>query len=502
MTPTRRRRRALHVLLSAFALTATLVACTGSGSTTGPTGATVPTTTAASGTGTSGVVVTQAPGTSLPVGAKFDWSRFDLSKPFLTALGPSTPTFYEMVWCDVEPKQGARDWSTLDQVVAQAATIKADFMLKIRVGACWATGDTKATKVRGRKTESLMPTDLEAYRQFVTATVARYAPKGVHEYAIENEINSPSFWGGSVTDFEKLMGVASSAIRAADPKAEVVDMGVSSTAYGVGIAARLLEQGKDAEAVAAWNTYYERRIGTRGDKIPKVADAGQLRDTLALTQNARNAQYLALATKLATDKVVDVRQVHFYESYQAAGLFTDYLRATTPPGTAIEAWEVGQFVRTQKLTDQERTDQLIKSVALLLGGGVSKVLWLPLVVNPDGRNGGDEPRYGLIEPDGAVRATGKAFEAMAKASAGATISGISTGRTAGVMFAGKAGTSAFVWASTGSVTVPPSAGTLLAPASSAGAGSAAPSSGGQLDSTSPREIQTTGSPADLLKALS
>ncbi|MEO3936286.1 hypothetical protein V3N99_05935 [Dermatophilaceae bacterium Soc4.6] len=504
MTPTRRRRTALPVLLTALVLSTALTACTSGGSTTTPATTAVTTSRATPGAPapTAGAGITQAPGSSLPVGAKFDWSRFDLSKPFLTGLGPSTPTFYEMVWCDVEPTRGARDWSTLDAVVTQAASIKADFMLKIRVGACWATGDTKATKVRGRKTESLMPTDLTQYRQFVTDTVARYAPRGVHEYAVENEINSPSFWGGSVDDFAKLMGVASSAIRAADPLARVVDMGVSSTAYGVGIAQRLLDQGKDAEAVSAWNTYYERRIGTRGDKIPQVADAAQLRDALGLPQNARNAQYLALAATLATTKVVDVRQVHFYESYASATLFTDYLRATTAPGVAIEAWEVGQFVRSQQLNDQERTDQLVKTVALLLGGGVSKVLWLPLVVNPNGRNGGDEPRYGLIEPDGSVRATGTVFAAMAKAAAGATISGISTPRASGVMFTRATGTSAFVWATAATITVSPSAGKLLAPAASNGGAAAPPASGGQLDSTSPREIQATGSPTDLIKALS
>jgi len=48
---------------------------------------------------------------------------------------------------------------------------------------------------------------------------------------------------------------------------------------------------------------------------------------------------------------------------------------------------------------------------------------------------------------------------------------------------------------------PASAGRLLAPASSADAGKAA-APGAKLDSTSPREIQTTSSPGDLLKALS
>ena len=500
MTVSPWRRTALPAVLAALTLSLALAACSPSEPTEIPVTQPPSTSGSSGGTGGTGTTGGSTGGPVLPagdvgpIGAKLDWSRVDLVKPYLAGLG-ATPTFYEMVWCEVEPSQGQRDWSTVDGIAQKAAALHVSLMIKIRVGACWATGDQQPQKVRGAKgkTESFLPADLDTYRNFVTDTVKRYSAKGVHVYAVENEINSASFWGGSVADYEKLVRVAAPAIRAADPKAVVTDMGISSTAYGVGIAQRLLDAGKDAEAVTAWNTYYERRIGTRGDQLRKVDDVAGLREQLGEDQPRRNAEYLALATKLATDKTVDVRQVHFYESYRAAPLLTDYLRATTPAGTPIEAWEVGQFLTTGSLTDAQRTDEVVKSVALLLAGGIRMVLWLPLVVNPDGRNS-DEPRYGLVNVDGTARLTGTAFAAMAKAAAGASVRAVATPKVTGVLFSGSTTSSAFVWATSSEVTLPAGAGKVLAPVSGAAAGDAV--------STSPREITSTGTATDLLEALS
>ncbi len=244
-----------------------------------------------------------------------------------------------------------------------------------------------------------MPKDMSKYNAFVTSVVKRYSAQGVHTYAVENEINSESFWGGTTTEFESLIKAAAGSIHAADPSAAVADPGISSTAYGAAIAKRLVDQGKVPDAVKAWNTYYSRRIGTRGEQIQSVTDGASLAAALASPQSTRNLEYLALAEKLQKDKVVDIRQVHFYESWQAAPAFVDYLKATTPAGMPIEAWEVGQFLKDGSLTDEKRAQEMVKTVSVLLAGGVRRVLWLPLVMNPVGRNS-NEPRYGLLNPDG------------------------------------------------------------------------------------------------------
>ena len=388
-----------------------------------------------------------------PLGAKYDWSRFDLVSPYLKNLSGSA-TFYELVWCDVEPSQGNQDWKTMDAVARKAQEVGARLMIKIRVGSCWATTRSDPQHVRGtkNKSESFMPKDLDAYKAFVTSVVKRYSAQGVHTYAVENEINSESFWGGTPAEFETLVKAAADSIRAADPSAAVADPGISSTAYGAGIAKRLLDEGRGDDAVTAWNTYYARRIGTRGDQIAAVHDVAGLRAALASPQTARNLQYLALAEGLQKDKVVDLRQVHFYESWDAAPALVDYLRATTPAGMPIEAWEVGQFLRDSTVSDEVRAQELVKTVSVLLAGGIRRVLWLPLVMNPKGRNS-DEPRYGLLNPDGSARLTGTAFETMARASDGAVATPISGKGLTGVALERDGRTTAFVWSTGGDVRI-------------------------------------------------
>ena len=109
-------------------------------------------------------------------------------------------TYYEVTWCDVEESQGARDWSTLDRIADRSQKVGVTMMLKLRVGRCWATGG-EAQYERGRKTKSAMPKDMGTYRAWVREAVLRYSAKGIHEYAIENEINSKSFWAGTPQEF-------------------------------------------------------------------------------------------------------------------------------------------------------------------------------------------------------------------------------------------------------------------------------------------------------------
>jgi hypothetical protein len=434
---------------------------------------------------------------SAPLGAKYDWSRFDVVSPYLKTLSGSS-TFYELVWCDIEPTDGQQDWKTMDGVVRKAQTVDARLMIKIRVGSCWAT-ESNPQHVRGakKKTESFMPKDLDRYRAFVTSVVKRYSAVGVHTYAVENEVNSESFWGSSTSELETLVRAAADSIRAADPSAAVADPGISSTAYGAAIAKRLLDQGKEAEAVKAWNTYYSRRIGTRGDQLQAVNDVAGLRAALASPQSTRNLQYLALAEKLQKEKVVDIRQVHFYESWEAAPAFVDYLSATTPAGMPVEAWEVGQFLKDGNLTEEKRAEELVKTVSVLLGGGIRRVLWLPLVMNPVGRNSA-EPRYGLLDPDGSIRSTGAAFEAMAQASAGAKATAIAGKGLMGVALEKNGKTVAYVWSTAGDVKVTLRPGETV---KQVGAPSPSAATGSAVIGSTPVQVVSDRTAAELVGAL-
>jgi hypothetical protein len=390
---------------------------------------------------------------SSPLGAKWDWPRAGLYQSYLTQV-TGTRTFYEMVWCDQQAAAGKPvDWTKTDQIVQQSNALGITMMLKIRVGLCWATGGTaQFTRGNKNKTESAMPKDMGQYSAFVASVVQRYSAMGVHEYAIENEINSRSYWAGSPQDYRTLVTAASKAIHQGDPKAEVVDAGMSSTTYGYGIAQSLLTEGKGPEAVQAYLKYYQRRIGTRGDQLPAVTSPDQLRGVMNSDQGKRNLAYLSLMTALATEKIVDVRQVHFYEPWTNVPALLAYLKANTPATTPIEAWEVGQFWKGSDAEDTERSNEIVKTMTLLLGGGLRAAIWLPLAFNPGGRNG-DEPRYGLLNADGTERVSGQQVAAMVAASRDATAVPVASHGLTGVAFDHGDSADLFVWASGTSATV-------------------------------------------------
>ena len=286
----------------------------------------------------------------------------------------------------------------------------------------------------------------------------RYAPQGVHRYAVENEVNSPSFWAGTAQEYADLVGVAAEEIRSADPDAIVLDGGPSSVAWGYAIAQRLLDDGRDDDAVDAWNTYFANRIGTRGRSIQELDDADGLREALASEQGVRNVEAVEVSAQLARDGTTDSRQVHFYEPWQGAPALMDLLRATTPDDVPLEFWEVGSFVRGQQVPVEESADQTLRTAASLLALGAGLVVWLPTAFDPGGRNP-DEPRTGLLEPDGTVRPTGEVYRELAEAAAGATPVPVDAGGVMGVGFDRDGGSVAFVWSAQDQVEVDVDGGT-------------------------------------------
>ena len=152
-------------------------------------------------------------GKANPLGAKWDWSRLENFKPYLASISGGA-TFYDLAWCDVEPTEGKRDWSTVDSVAHMARDLGFELYLKIRTGSCWATRDSGAGAGgggRGRKDVSHMPADMAKYQAFLTDAVKRFSPLGVHEYAIENEVNAPLHWAETSKDYVTLVTAAGKA---------------------------------------------------------------------------------------------------------------------------------------------------------------------------------------------------------------------------------------------------------------------------------------------------
>jgi hypothetical protein len=402
--PVTRSLRRLFLTLVAVALVAT--ACSSGGGST------------ASSTSTTAAAPLPPLGKPNPLGAKWDWSRLDNFKPYLASISGGA-TFYDFAWCDVEPSEGKRSWSTVDAVAKNARALGFELYLKIRTGSCWATVDSGGGGGggrRGRKDVSSMPADMAQYQAFLTDAVKRFSPLGVHEYAIENEVNAPIHWSGTSGDYIKLVTAASGAIHAADPNARIVDGGLGSTVYGAAIARRLLDQGKESEAVSAYQQYYARRFAVRAQQLPQVSDASELRSVLASGQAARNLEHFDATVQLAQQKVIDDFEIHFYEKGDNVPPLLDLLHATLPPTTPIQAWEVGQFWPNAPEDEHVHAEELKITVNALLDGGVQRVIWLPLAYNPNGRNA-NELRFGLVDPDGRVRESGVDFAQIAAAHA-------------------------------------------------------------------------------------
>ncbi|MBV8295835.1 MAG: hypothetical protein JO085_03285 [Acidimicrobiia bacterium] len=353
-----------------------------------------------------------------PLGAKWDWTRLDNFKPYLASISGGA-TFYDFAWCDVEPSEGQRNWSTVDGVAQGARALGFELYLKIRTGSCWATVDTSGStgrRRRARKDVSSMPVDMTKYEAFVSDTVKRFSPLGVHEYAVENEVNAPLHWAGTSAEYVTLVTAAGRAIHGADPNAHVVDGGLGSTVYGEAIARRLLDEGKDSDAVNAYQRYYSRRFAVRAQQLPQVSGAAELRDVLNGGQAARNLEYFDATVGLARDKLIDDYQVHFYEKWDNVPALLDLVHASLPPALPVQVWELGQFWPDAPADESAHADELERAVNGFLDGGAQRVIWLPLAYNPNGRNP-SELRFGLVDPDGHVRESGKAFARIAAAHA-------------------------------------------------------------------------------------
>jgi hypothetical protein len=379
------------------------------------------------------------------LGVKWDWDRAAAYDSFLKGFGGGD-TFYELVWCDVETAPGLRSWARIDEVVDGAARDGFEMNLKIRVGSCWATNSRLDARGGKNKTASLMPRDMAAYQDFVRAVVARYAPKGVHRYAVENEVNGNGFWQSTPADYERMVRAASTTIRAADPKAIVLDGGISATAYGAGVSQWLLDQGKTAEAIAAWSAFYERRFDVRGDQLPRVKDAAGLRAALAGDQPARNLAFLEATFHLAADGVLDAYQLHFYEPWNNVPLLLSYLHTRLPARLPVESWETGIFWPGGD--EQAVPGETVKLTSLLLAGGVRRIIWLPAAHDPNGRRDA-EYRFGLFDPDGQPRPGAVLFRDLAQAVDGSAVQGLPGDAVQGVTLSRAATTVMAVWSDAG-----------------------------------------------------
>ena len=143
-----------------------------------------------------------------------------------------------------------------------------------------------------------------------------------------------------------------------------------------------------------------------------MSNAAELRDALASDQAVRNLASFDATVQLAQQHVIDVFEIHFYEKWVNVPALLDLVHASLPASLPVQTWELGQFWPDAPSDEHVHADELRHEVTLMLDGGVTRVIWLPLGYNPNGRNR-SELRFGLVDPNGRVRESGRVFAELA-----------------------------------------------------------------------------------------
>ncbi|WP_424535217.1 hypothetical protein ACOZ38_34430 [Sphaerisporangium viridialbum] len=388
-------------------------------------------------------------------------------------------TFHELVWCAIETRQGTRYWDLDDQVVAGLLAHGYRVLLRIRVGSCWASG--RPTADRPRIAVSYPPVDTAVYQAFVRDAVLRYAAKGVHMYGIENEIDARNMWGGDPLGYRDVGRAGAEAVRAADPGARLLDVGLTSGSYGVVVARTMLDAGQADRALAFYRTFYARGDG----RFPPAATAGELRAVIDSPPGLRATAAHAAAFELDRAGVFDAYQLHYYDSWAAVPDVIDYIRAQVGPVMPIEGWEVGSYWPGDDYDPVAHGVETAKLVTILLARGVKRVVYLPLFYKP-GVVVSTEHWRGLYGVDDVARPAKTVFDQFRKRFPSGTWRPVARPGLSGGLVDQGAMTSVVMWSTGGTVSLPPPTGKTT--------GKATGQTTGETTGETPGEITVTDLP--------
>ena len=172
-----------------------------------------------------------APGSDLPR-AGDEGMRFGYSEAFLAGTGEiallgrsgSDLARRRLSWTEIEPTQGAFDWSRYDALYAELLDQGIRTLWLLVDAPCWARPPDPACipNAPARAPSVDHADDLGAF----LAEAARRYPEALG-IEVGNEVNDERFWVGGLNpnDYAYILGVAADAIHAADPDMPVVASG-------------------------------------------------------------------------------------------------------------------------------------------------------------------------------------------------------------------------------------------------------------------------------------
>lgn len=178
---------------------------------------------------------------SKPVGISYGDTLVGDSPSVLTqtlndavAIGATTIRL-DLDWNDIQPNSSKTYyWTNFDRVVHAARSKNLMLLPMLAYTPAWA-------RPSGCTTFTCAPADPNAFAAFAAVAATRYAPMGMHIWEIWNEPNDANFWrpAANVTQYVRLLGAASKAIKAIDPHAVIVSGGLAPTATSGGNIAQL-----------------------------------------------------------------------------------------------------------------------------------------------------------------------------------------------------------------------------------------------------------------------
>lgn len=194
-----------------------------------------------------------------------------------TTLGNAGVRSYRagLVWNDVEPQPGQRNWNDVDRLMTNAGQSGYDVLLVLNGCARWACGATRVAPTEGPQ--------MDAFTAFVTAAVQRYGsggdfwkshaalPQPTVSWQVWNEVNTGADWPNpTAAGYAGFLKAVGATIKVADPQSTVVASGLTEhPAVASGVPGkRFLDQLYDQPGftssfdVAAVHAYAEDTVGS------------------------------------------------------------------------------------------------------------------------------------------------------------------------------------------------------------------------------------------------
>lgn len=368
-------------------------------------------------------------GGSATVGLKWNWGQQG-TLSWASQRPAGGITFYEIERCDVAGSGETPNFDRIDRIVERAQALGYRIMLKFRVGGTCGS-EASLDRAEGvRKVASRMPADLPEYERFVEEAVRHYSAMGVDSYAVENEVDAKNFWRDTPENYVALATATARAIRRADPRATILDSGISSTGLGVAMAAEVLAEGRAEDALQLYQSWYSRRVQGSTSRFPKVTSVDELKKLLASPTVRRVVEMVDANWKVVRSGDVTAYQLHFYEGSVNLSALLDYLRGHLPQGMPVQGWEIGIAWPGSTFDQKTMADEVAALMTRLYSEEISPVVFLPLAFTP----GPDKEQIfrGLISPTGEPYPAAAAYAAVADVVTGAELRSVQGAGWAGV----------------------------------------------------------------------